>query len=92
MKEETLSTLDPPVIEFFPERTIANLEANKKAMTLRSLLDLSCGLDWHEPPSTWKPQLDAPKWAVMRCAGKARRCGGLMPARRSNAASVPQRG
>jgi hypothetical protein len=28
----------------------------------------------------------------MRCAGKARRRCGLMPARRSNAASVPQRG
>ena len=41
---------------------------------------------------TWKPQLNAPERAAMRCAGKARRRCGLMPARRSNAASAPQRG
>jgi len=25
--------------------------------------------------STWKPQLDAPEWAAMGCADKAKRCG-----------------
>jgi len=38
--------------------------------------------------STWKSQLDGPEWAVRGCAGKARRRSGLLPARRSNAASV----
>jgi hypothetical protein len=46
----------------------------------------------HKAFSSWKRQLDAPERAAMRRAGKARRRRGLMPARRSNAASVPQRG
>ena len=47
-----------------------------------------------KPPnlSTWKPQLDAPEWAVLGRAGKARRRCGLMPARRRNAASAAQSG
>ena len=27
--------------------------------------------------STWKRQLDAPEWAVLRCAGKGERCGSI---------------
>jgi len=56
LKEGTLATLDQPVIEFFPGRAIANLDPNKKAMTLRSLLDLTSGLDWQEPLSTAVPE------------------------------------
>ena len=33
--------------------------------------------------STWKPQLDAPEWAAKRCAGNARRRGGLKPTPRA---------
>jgi hypothetical protein len=40
--------------------------------------------------SSWKPQLDAPDRAVLRCAAMARICSGLVPATRSIAASVPQ--
>lgn len=56
LKEKTLATLDQPVIEFFPGRTIANLDSNKKAMTLRSLLDLTSGLDWQEPIANTPPE------------------------------------
>ena len=41
---------------------------------------------------SWIPQLDAPEWAVIGCDEKARRRGGLLPARRSHAASAPQGG
>ena len=37
--------VDQPVLEFFPERTIANLDANKETMTLEHLLTMSAGLD-----------------------------------------------
>lgn len=42
--------------------------------------------------STSKRQLDAPHWAVMAWAGKSRRRGRPLPARRSNAASATQGG
>jgi CubicO group peptidase (beta-lactamase class C family) len=37
--------VDQPVLELFPERTTANLDANKKAMTLEDLLTMTSGLD-----------------------------------------------
>jgi CubicO group peptidase (beta-lactamase class C family) len=36
---------DQPVLELFPERTAAGLDANKKAMTLESLLTMTSGFD-----------------------------------------------
>jgi CubicO group peptidase (beta-lactamase class C family) len=37
--------VDQPVLSFFPDRTIANLDADKQAMTLEDLLTMSTGLD-----------------------------------------------
>ena len=37
--------VDQPVLELFPERTTANLDANKKAMTLEDLLTMTSGFD-----------------------------------------------
>ena len=55
-KEGALGPLDQTVIDLFPERRIANLDANKKAMTLDSLLDSTSGLDWREPLSNAPPE------------------------------------
>ena len=37
--------VDQPVLSFFPDRTAANLDARKEAMTLEHLLTMSTGLD-----------------------------------------------
>jgi hypothetical protein len=44
------------VLELFPERVIANVDAHKKAMTLESLLDMTSGRDWTEPLSNAVPE------------------------------------
>lgn len=36
--------LDAPMVSFFPDRTIANLDARKEAITVRHLLSMSSGL------------------------------------------------
>ena len=40
-----IEDVDQPVIDFFPERTVANLDADKEAMTLENLLTMSSGLE-----------------------------------------------
>src|SRR5665213_3073494 len=47
-KEGALGPLDQKVIDLFPERKIANLDADKRAVTLDNLLDMTSGLDWQE--------------------------------------------
>lgn len=49
LRDGLLDSLDRKVVDFFPDRTIADLDARKKAMTLRHLLDMTSGLDWSEP-------------------------------------------
>jgi CubicO group peptidase (beta-lactamase class C family) len=59
-----ISSLDQRVIDFFPDRTVANLDDYKRAMTLENLLTMSGGFDWRggmlENPSLdeWTSQPD----------------------------------
>ena len=55
-KEGALGPLDQSVIDLFPDRKIANIDANKKAMTLGSLLNSTSGLDWREPLNNAPPE------------------------------------
>lgn len=55
-KEGALGPLDQSVIDLFPERKMANVDSNKKAMTLSTLLDSTSGLDWREPLSNAPPE------------------------------------
>ena len=48
IEDGLLASRDQPVLEFFSERTVANVDASKKAMTLGHLLDQTSGLDWKE--------------------------------------------
>ena len=43
-----LDSTDRRVVDFFPDRTIANLDDAKKAITVQQLLDMTSGLAWQE--------------------------------------------
>jgi hypothetical protein len=44
--------VDVTVLSQFPGRTIAAVDARKKAMTLGNLVDMRSGLEWTEWPYT----------------------------------------
>jgi CubicO group peptidase (beta-lactamase class C family) len=48
MQDGRLDSTDRRVMEFFADRTIANLDDAKKAITIRQLLDMTSGLEWTE--------------------------------------------
>lgn len=48
LKEGLLDSTDRRVVDFFSDRTIANIDDAKKAITVRHLLDMTSGLDWDE--------------------------------------------
>ena len=43
-----LDSTDRKILDFFPGRTIANLDDAKKAITIRQLLDMRSGLTWQD--------------------------------------------
>jgi CubicO group peptidase (beta-lactamase class C family) len=47
-----LDTVDHPVVDLFPDKHILNIDDNKKAMTVQSLLDMTSGIDWQEKAYT----------------------------------------
>jgi CubicO group peptidase (beta-lactamase class C family) len=47
--EGLLDGFDHPVLDFFGDRDIANLDDRKKAITIQHLLDMTSGIDWNEP-------------------------------------------
>ena len=48
MRDGWIDSTDRRVMEFFADRTIANLDDAKKAITIRHLLDMTSGLEWTE--------------------------------------------
>jgi len=63
MDKGYIKSLNQPVLEFFPQRTVANVDANKKAMTLEHLLTMTPGLDSHDEDETTLWQMRAsPDW------------------------------
>ena len=46
MDQGHIEGVDQPVLSFFPERTVANVDARKEAMTLEHLLTMTDGFDW----------------------------------------------
>jgi CubicO group peptidase (beta-lactamase class C family) len=48
VKDGLLDRLDHPMLDFFADRRIANLDDRKKAITVQNLLDMTSGLDWKQ--------------------------------------------
>jgi CubicO group peptidase (beta-lactamase class C family) len=46
MDQGHIQSVDQPVLSFFPERTVGNLDARKEALTLEHLLTMTDGLHW----------------------------------------------
>jgi CubicO group peptidase (beta-lactamase class C family) len=47
-KDGLLDSLDHRILDFFRDRSIANLDDRKKAITVQSLLDMTSGMEWEE--------------------------------------------
>ena len=52
VKNGLLDSVDHPVLDLFPDRTILNVDENKKAMTVQTLLDMTSGIEWKEKAYT----------------------------------------
>ncbi len=48
IKQGKIDNINHRVLDFFPERTVANKDARKQAMTLEHLLTMSSGMEWNE--------------------------------------------
>jgi CubicO group peptidase (beta-lactamase class C family) len=59
-----VESVQQPFLDFFPERTVANLDANKRAMTLEHLLTMTSGLECINEPSevTLFQMMASPDW------------------------------
>ena len=64
LEQAHIESIEQPVLEFFPERTVANLDANKQAMTLEDLLTMQTGFDFVSMPeeTTWEMVLTSDDW------------------------------
>jgi len=47
-KDGLLDRLDHPVLDFFTDRRIADVDDRKRAITVQNLLDMTSGLDWDQ--------------------------------------------
>jgi CubicO group peptidase (beta-lactamase class C family) len=52
IREGFLDSVDRPIVDLFSDKQISNLDENKKAMTVQSLLDMTSGIDWREEAYT----------------------------------------
>jgi CubicO group peptidase (beta-lactamase class C family) len=48
-KDGLLDRFDHPVLDFFADRDVANVDDRKKAITVQNLLDMTSGINWQEP-------------------------------------------
>lgn len=54
--------VDQRIVEFFPERTFANMDQQKEAMTLEDVLTMRTGLEWQELPGAFEKMQKSPDW------------------------------
>ena len=57
-----IDSVDQPVLDFFPERTFANLDERKESMTLEDLLTMRAGLEWDEGMPAYQDMMGSEDW------------------------------
>lgn len=62
LEQGNIDGVEQPVLDFFPERSIANLSADKEAMTLENLLTMRSGIDCRGE-STVREMMASPDWS-----------------------------
>jgi CubicO group peptidase (beta-lactamase class C family) len=66
MKDGLLDSTDRPMLDFFADRNLTNVDDRKKAITVQHLLDMTSGIDWREPtdgrPITFFEMERSPDW------------------------------
>lgn len=55
LKEGVLDSLDHRLVDFFGDRTIANLDDRKRAITVQTMLDMTSGMAWTEGVEGGRP-------------------------------------
>jgi len=55
-KDGLLDRLDHPMLDFFADRHVVNVDDRKKAITVQNLLDMTSGLDWDQGFENGKEQ------------------------------------
>ena len=56
-----LTSLDELVVDFFPDKTIANLDEDKQSITVEHLLTMSAGFEWSSATDPFD-MMDSPDW------------------------------
>ncbi len=62
IEDGTIDGVDQLVLNFFPERTFANLDERKESMTLEDLLTMRTGLDWDEGMPAYQDMMESEDW------------------------------
>ena len=62
MDKGYLDRTDRRVVDFFPEHMFANLDEQKKTMTLEDLLTMRSGLNWQEGDPVYRAMYQSPDW------------------------------
>jgi CubicO group peptidase (beta-lactamase class C family) len=52
LRDGLLDSVDHPVLDYFSDRQVSNLDDRKKAITIQHLLDMTSGIDWLENAHT----------------------------------------
>jgi CubicO group peptidase (beta-lactamase class C family) len=51
IRDHLLDSIDHPVLDFFQDKVVANVDDRKKAITVRHLLDMTSGFEWDKGAS-----------------------------------------
>lgn len=52
LRDGFLDRVDHPVLDYFSDRQVSNVDDNKRAITIQSLLDMTSGIKWQEKAYT----------------------------------------
>ena len=62
MDQGKIERTDQRILDFFPGRTIENLDPQKQAMTLEDVLTMRSGLDWQEGDAAYSALYQSQDW------------------------------